>query len=431
MSDLRPAISFAANLYLQKASTAYAAYVRRAPIARLHLRPGRENPYAIYDRIRAAGPLIPTHRGNFATASHRLCGAVLRDRRFGVREAGADPAAGTDALDLSFLEMNPPDHTRLRRLAQPAFSPKAVAAYPDRIERIVGGLLDRAAADGRFDLVSAFAAPLPIAVITELLGIPDANADEFAAYGATVGSALDGVKSLRHAARLQAEGRKLTRLFEDLFALRRAEPRDDLVSALVAADDERIAPAELLPLCALLLLAGFETTVNLIGNCVLALLDHPEQWAAVCADPQAMAAKAVEETLRYDPPVQATSRVALEPTVVEGTPVRRNQWIMTLIGGANRDPEVYDRPAEFDLGRENPAEHLAFSAGIHYCVGQPLARLEATTAIRLLAERMPGLTRAGAVRRGNGAMIRGPLSLPVSAGRERKVVTAAAAGSRR
>ena len=424
MSDLKQTISFATNLYLQKARTLYAGYVRRAPLAQLHLRRGRENPYALYERIRADGVLVPTRLGNWSTASHRVCGAVLRDRRFGVRPAdaaGAEAAVAADGADaggLSFLEMNPPDHTRLRRLAQPAFGPKAVAAYRERIERTAGGLLERAAGAGAggFDLVSAFAAPLPIAVITELLGVPDANADEFAAYGATVGSALDGIKSLRHAARLRAEEAKLARLFGDLFALRREEPRDDLVSALVAAGGDRIRPAEVLPMCELLLLAGFETTVNLIGNCVLALLDRPEQWEAVCADPAGLAPRAVEEALRYDPPVQATSRVALEPVEVEGRPVRKGQWIVTLIGGANRDPEVYERPDEFDLHRVDPPEHLAFSAGVHYCLGQPLARLEAQIAIQLLAERMPGLARAGAVRRRNSSTIRGPLHMPVRAG---------------
>jgi cytochrome P450 len=167
-------------------------------------------------------------------------------------------------------------------------------------------------------------------------------------------------------------------------------------------------------MCNLLLVAGFETTVNLIGNGVLALLAHPAQWRALCADPETMAAKAVEETLRFDPPVQLTSRVALEPVDLDGKTVRKGQLVITLIGGANRDPETYDHPATFDLSRDNPAPHLAFSSGIHYCIGQPLARLEATIALRLLAERMPGLHRAGRVKRRNATVIRGPLRLPVT-----------------
>src|SRR5690242_10351871 len=169
-------------------------------MARLQLRPGRDNPYAIYERMRAIGTLVPTRLGNWASPSHRVCNTVLRDRRFGVRPL---EAAGDDESNMSFLSMNPPDHTRLRRLALPAFSPKAVSTYRDRIERTVNELLDRAAAAGEFDLVSAFAAPLPIAVITDLLGIPDADTEAFSRYGRVIGSALGGIRSMRHAAELQ------------------------------------------------------------------------------------------------------------------------------------------------------------------------------------------------------------------------------------
>ena len=171
----------------------------------------------------------------------------------------------------------------------------------------------------------------------------------------------------------------------------------------------------MVPICNLLLIAGFETTVNLIGNAVNALLDHREHWEALCAEPDALAAKAVEETLRFDPPVQRTYRVALERLELEGKQVRKGQYVVTLIGAANRDPEVYPGPDRFDIHRVPTTEHLAFSSGIHYCIGQPLARLEATIALRLLAERMPGLRRAGRPRRRNSNTIRGPIHLPVSA----------------
>jgi Cytochrome P450 len=174
-----------------------------------------------------------------------------------------------------------------------------------------------------------------------------------------------------------------------------------------------VKPEEMLPMCVLLLVAGFETTVNLIGNGVLALLRHRDQWQDLCADPPALAARAVEETLRFDPPVQLTDRIALEPLDLEEQAVRPGQSVVTLIGGANRDPEVFPEPGIFSIYREPSAEHLAFSSGIHYCVGQPLARLEATIALRMLAERMPGLTLAGPVRRRNTTTIRGPLHLPV------------------
>jgi hypothetical protein len=419
MSDLGQAASFASGLYRQRVGTVYAGYVNRDPLALLRLRPGRVDPYSIYERMRASGPLAPTRLGDWVSTSHRVCAAVLRDRRFGAVPAGGDQRRPEDEIEASFLTMNPPDHTRLRRLARPSFSPKAMAGYRGLIEQSVAGLLDRAAVRDTFDLIPAFASPLPITVITELLGVPEEDSDGFAEYGASLAGALDGIRSLRHAARLQADSDKLSRLFERLLELRRREPRDDIVSRLVAAEGDQVRPEEIMPLCVLLLIAGFETTVNLIGNAVLALLDHPDQWRALCEDPAGLAPKAVEETLRYDPPVQRTNRYALEAVELEGERVGKGQVVVTLIGAANRDPEVYERPGSFDIQREPGPEHLAFSSGIHYCVGQPLARLEATIALRMLAERMPGLTLAGAIRRRNTTTIRGPIQVPVTAGAAR------------
>jgi P450-derived glycosyltransferase activator len=415
MSDLGQVITFASRLYRQRARVGYAGYLRRDPMALLELRPGRVNPYPVYARLRAGGPLTPTRLGNWVSTSHRVCDAVLRDRRFGVRLDDVDPSVTVDESDLSFLSMNPPDHTRLRRLALPAFSPKAVASYQARIERTVGDLLDQASAAGQFDLVSDFAAPLPIAVITDLLGIPDSRSADFARYGVVIGSALDGIKSMRHARQLLASNSELEQLFGHLFELRRREPGDDIVSALVAAEGDRVTPDEMLPMCMLLLVAGFETTVNLISNAVLALLGHVRQWQALCADPEHLAARAVEETLRWNPPVQRTARFARQDLELEGKTVRRGQPVVTLIGAANRDPEVYRDPDTFDIRRESAVGHLAFSSGIHYCIGQPLAKLEATVALSQLATRMPGLARRGSVTWRNATTIRGPLRLPVTA----------------
>jgi P450-derived glycosyltransferase activator len=409
VGQLRAAARFTTALYLQRVQLAYRAYVRRDELALLASRPGRRDPYPIYERLRARGPVTPTMLGNWSSTSHDVCSRVLRGRRFGVRPLDEDDVPRD--MDLSFLEMNPPDHTRLRRLVSPAFSPKQMTVWTPRIEKQTQQLLD--AVSGPFDLVSGYANPLPIAVISELLGVPHDRADEFARYGRTIGSALDGIRSPRHAAQLMRADSALNRLFEDLFVVRRREPADDVVSLIVsAADDGHVRPSEMVPLCILLLIAGFETTVNLIGNTVLALLSHPDQWRSVADDPT-LAAGAVEETLRWDPPVQQTGRIALQDLDLDGRHVNKGQFVVTLLGGANRDPSVHPDPARFDIARDQH-DNLAFSSGIHYCIGSPLARLEATIAIRELAQRFPRLHRSGRLVRRNSTTIRGPLRLPVS-----------------
>ncbi|MGI9157744.1 MAG: cytochrome P450 [Marmoricola sp.] len=412
ISQVRQAGGFAARLYGERVRGELDAYVRRDLFTRLRHRPGRDDPYPIYEQIRSQGPFISTRLGNLASPDHGVCRDVLRSRRFGVQPERAQHV--DDDFDLSFLDRNPPDHTRLRRLAAPAFSPRRVAGYRVTIEKTVDELL--AAAPGEFDLVTRLAAPLPIAVITDLLGIPDADAEAFSRYGRVIGSALGGVQSLRHVRALMAANADIERIFRDLFALRCREPRDDLISELVAAEGDQISPAEMVPLCSLLLIAGFETTVNLVGNAVNALLEHPDQWQLLREDPT-LAGAATVETLRFDPPVQRTARFSFDDCEITGQPVREGQVVHVLLGGANRDPAVFDRPAEFDITRPDAGEHLAFSSGIHHCLGRPLAELEATVALQRLAEAMPRLRRAGALRRRNATLIRGPVSLPVSQGK--------------
>ena len=408
--QLRSAASFAGSLYGDRARVLVQG-ARGDAFARLRGRTGRVDPYSVYEQIRAEGGWVTTRLGNLASVDHAACSAVLRSRRFGVQPETHVPGPDDD-FDLSFLDRNPPDHTRLRRLASGAFSPRRVADYRRRVEKVVDGLLDDMGTGVEVDLVSAYAAPLPIAVITELLGIPDADAAAFTRYGSAIGGALGGIRSLRHARELARADAELDALFAALFERRRVEPRDDLISDLVAVEGDQIRPEELRPMCGLLLIAGFETTVNLIGNAVHTLLDHPGEWERLVADPS-RAAAVCQETLRFEPPVHRTARISFDDIEVGGRKVAREQFVHVLLGGANRDPSVFARPDVFDPDRDDAADHLAFSSGIHHCLGRPLAELEATIALSRLAERAPRLRRAGRMQLRPSTIIRGPQRLPV------------------
>jgi cytochrome P450 len=396
--------------------------VRGDPVARLMHKPWRLDPYPTYAAIRADG-LARSRVGLSAVGTHALCEQVLRDRRFGVRLADGGPPFAPEGeessllepVDLSLLGLDPPDHARVRRLAAPTFAPKRLESYRTVAEKITGELLDDAAARGRFDLVRDLAAPLPITVIARLLAIPSVDAGRFARWGRALATALDGVRSVAHAhelARTTAEAREL---FTDLVDRRRSDPGDDVVSQLVGAlDAGQMSLDELVSLAQLLLVAGFETTTNLVGNAVRAMQATPGQWEALVADPS-LATGAVEETLRYDPPVQLTARIAHEDTELAGVPFRRNWGVLVLIGAAGRDPAAHPDPDRFDLHRVPTTPHLAFSGGAHYCLGAALARLEGEVALRMLAERVPGLRRAGRVVPKTATILRGPRTFPVAA----------------
>ncbi|AKU15263.1 cytochrome P450 [Luteipulveratus mongoliensis] len=411
--ELRLARSFATELYVAKARRQYDARIRKHPVARVGLAPWHDNPYPLYDEVRARGAITQgMQRGYWVSATHDVCKQALKSRAFGTI-ARDQPGRSSGEVDLSLLEMNPPDHTRLRRVAAPAFTPRRMAAYEGSIEKMVRGMVDDAERQGTFDLQHTLSAPLPITVISDLLGVPDADADLFTRYGTALGSALDGIKGMLHARRAFAAKTALEEMFTRLLAERERDPRDDMLSILAAEKGDTVHPEEMLPLCQLLLVAGFETTVNLIGNAIHQLMLHPDQWRLLTADPS-LAPQVVEETLRYDPPIQLTSRVVMQDTAVRDHEFRAGEWIVTILGGANRDPEMFEDPNRFDITRTDNSDHLAFSSGVHYCIGAPLARLEAEVAIRVLAERLPSLRLVGKVPMRRTTVIRGVRELPLA-----------------
>ena len=404
---------FLGGMYRERARVLYWAHVRGDLFSRLILPNHHTDAYLIYEEMRERGPMLPTRLGNYSTTSHRLCKEVLRSRRFGVApEDGSDDLANQAGLDLSLLELNPPDHTRIRRLAAPAFTPRRMAGYVELVDQAIQQLLDQCEREREFDLMTSFASPLPIAVVTHLLGLPN-EPERFRRLGSTIARALDGIWSLGQARTLAAADTELRATFAELLDRRAADPGNDLVSVLVSEQGRDISAAELSALVRLLLIAGFETTVNAIGNGMRWLLADREQWELLVKDP-GLAPAVVEEVLRFDPPVQQTARVAHQPTEVGDMFVAKNQWVITLLAAANRDPDAYPAPNHFDIARQSPVEHLAFSGGIHYCLGSPLARLELTQAFRALAERFPHIRQTGPITMRPGTTLRGPLRFPVT-----------------
>ncbi|WP_433329750.1 cytochrome P450 [Spirillospora sp. CA-294931] len=372
----------------------------------------RADPYAQYRQL---GTLGRTPAGLWVTTSHRLCERVLRDPRFGHRpETGG--IWGEEPRRRSFLLLDPPDHTRLRRLVSKAFTPRLVERLRPRVEELVDELLD--GLTGRADVIASLAYPLPVRLISELLGVPPEDRDRFKGWSDALARGLDPEFLLpdadvarRHEARVE-----FTTYFRALAARRREEPEDDLLSALVAVSDggDVLSEPELLATCVLLLVAGHETTVNLIGNGALALLRHPDQLAWFREHPEAAPA-AVEELLRYDPPVQLSTRSALEDVELDGTKIALGEPILLLTGAANRDPEVFDEPERLDLTRytRDAPRHLAFGSGIHFCLGAPLARLEGEIALRRLFEREVALDETPPAYRDN-LVLRGLAELRVT-----------------
>ncbi len=364
-----------------------------------------QDPYPWYAEMRELGVfdyVLPQGPGTRAVMMSRWADvqAVLRDPRFGrsgfrknvLNTLGEGPLA--DSYSQWFLFQDPPDHTRLRGLVSKAFTPRAVDNMRQAIEAVVEQLLDGVRGERSFDLMARFAYQVPVLVICDLLGVPPGDRGRFSAWSAAIAIGLD-ILSIPDPERLRRGNEAaagLTEYFRGLVDARRTAPGDDLLSGMIQAEEagDRLSTDELLATCVLLFFAGHETTVNLIGNGTLALLRHRDQLERLAASPS-LGVSAVEELLRYDSPVQRTGRLALQDLELNGRFFKAGWRVNLLIGAANRDPRQYADADALDITRANAASHLSFASGIHYCVGAPLARLEAQLALIGLLRRYPDL----------------------------------------
>ena len=385
------------------------------------------NPYPMYARLRAEDPVHwSALMEAWVLTRYDDVVAVLTDSRFSAdrrraRNRFADEIArreeefGPFGRTRTMLTSDPPEHTRLRRLVSKAFTPRMVEGLRPRIQEIVDELLDAVAQNGRMDVIRDLAYPLPVIVIAEMLGVPPEHRDQFKHWSDEIVGVLGGPLVPQEALeRSRVAVHELAQYLSGVIAERRQEPREDLVSGLIAAEEQGqiLSEDEMLATAMLLLVAGNETTTNLIGNGMLSLLRNPDEMERLCADPS-LVPTAVEELLRYDGPVQATGRVAMEDLEIGGQKVRKGQAVLTVLGAANRDPAQFGEPDELDLDRQ-PNEHVAFGDGIHFCLGAPLARAEGQIAFETLLRRFahPRLETDN-LQWGGSFILRGLKSLPI------------------
>ncbi len=359
------------------------------------------DPYPTYHRLRAEDPVHHSPLGFWVLTRYDDVVASLRDPRLAKEAIAAFVAARmgapTPAMGLSMLDRDPPDHTRLRGLVSKAFTPRVVEGLRPHIQAIVDDLLARVDGTHSMDLMEAFAYPLPVIVICQMLGVPVEDRERFKEWGLDIARGLDAIllpPDSEVARRSTAARRALADYFRELIALRRASPRDDMLSGLIAAEEagDKLNEDELLATCILLLVAGHETTVNLIGNGTLALLRHPDQLQRLREDP-GLIGSAVEELLRYDGPVQRTARIPSADVTIAGRTIAKGELVMPFIGAADRDPAQFPDPDRLDITRADN-RHIAFGWGIHFCLGAPLARVEGQIAIGTLVQRLPKLALA-------------------------------------
>jgi hypothetical protein len=394
----------------------------------------RPDPFPLYEQIRARGALCPTRIG-YITTSHEIVAAVLRSDDFettSVTTSVPPPLrwierATRDVLfhpiePPSLLAVDPPVHTRYRTLVSSVFTARAVAAMRTNVQAVADRLLDELSADaaaGRpVDIVERYCARLPVAVISDILGVEEREQPTVLAFGEQAAPSLDfGLSYAQYRSVEQGLAGFNAWLGTHLAELRR-NPGDDLMSKLIQAttsDGDHLNDFELRATAGLVLAAGFETTVNLLGSGIRLLTEHPEQRDMLRADPSSWA-NAVDEVLRFESPVQITARVARTETTLAGRTIPTGSLVALLLAAANRDPEIFDDPARFDVARDNANRHLSFSGGRHYCLGAALARLEGEVGLRSLFDRFPDLAVSGPGVRRPTRVLRGWASLPVSLG---------------
>ena len=372
------------------------------------------DPYSQYKALRSSDPIhFNEARGGFMlTRYNDMVGVLRNDDDFSAERAG--PEIQGD-VPKSMLGSDPPDHTRLRTLVNKAFTPRSIRQLSARIQELVDGLFDDVEGRGEMEAITDFAYPLPITVIAEMLGVPAQDRDFFRDASQKIAVALGPIEDMQVALRALEGRNQLVEYFNALIPKRKADPRDDLLTALLAVEDDGdvLSHGELLAMLLLLLVAGHETTVNLIGNGLLALLRHPDQFERLRTE-EGIGRQAIEELLRYDSPVQMTGRIAKRDVVIGGQPVKAGQFVSTIVASANRDPEVFEDPDTLNLTRD-PCNHLSFSAGIHFCLGAQLARLEGQIALTTLVRRFPTLQLATEDLRWRPApILRGLEALPVT-----------------
>ena len=379
------------------------------------------NPYKTYARLKKKDPVHWSRLIKaWVVSAHRDVDAGLREhKRFGNDYRNSQEHLSEDQVNEvhSMLYLDPPDHTRLRSLVSQAFTRGAIEAWYARIEQIVDELLDQVRDKKRFDAMEALAYPLPIIVISEMLGIPAEDRGRFRKWSDDLAGSLEPRLSEKEIQIINQSLESLTDYFDGIITERSAIPRDDFVTALNAAEEEgeKLTHQEVLMTLTLLLVAGNETTKNLIGNGLLALLQHPEQLAKLHLEPE-LTPSAVEELLRYDCPVQMDGRTAMEDVEIGGKQIAKGQGVLMLIGSANRDTVAFHDPDMLLIDREVHG-HVSFGRGIHHCLGAQLAQVEGQVALRKLIQRYPDIRLAGKPRRNDRIVLRGLESLPIEVGK--------------